>query len=301
MSKYLFGDTSKETIAEVPQGQLFLVRPKSPKGYSELIFKDAVASIRRTGQEYQYQLVIQRAYEEGEEELLTDEEAENGALSSSGVGLDKDEKVFLLDEGLHFRSDTKEGGETVFAWRDLSGDPGDHFEFVCGLSVQPKITADFYEIALKCQFERKYRVSSERTTEADLHQFSFTDEVIPSANPQRGTSPAFNAPARRSISAVAEPAEVMASSANSSVKRDLARSSLSERNRNTNSRDKEATLAPPSAAHPASLENLAKESAELHLFDFQSGTFIMQDPAVTATVSDVGNWEYWLQIRGQKR
>jgi hypothetical protein len=33
-------------------------------------FKDAAASIRRTTTEYNYQLVIQRAYEEGEELLL---------------------------------------------------------------------------------------------------------------------------------------------------------------------------------------------------------------------------------------
>jgi hypothetical protein len=32
-------------------------------------FKDAAASIRRTTTEFNYQLVIQRAYEEGEEQL----------------------------------------------------------------------------------------------------------------------------------------------------------------------------------------------------------------------------------------
>ena len=301
MSKYFFGDTSKETITEIPQGQLFLVRPKSPKGYSELIFKDAVASIRRTGQEYQYQLVVQRAYEEGEEELLTDEEAENPTLSSSGLGLDKDEKVFLLDESLHFTSDTKGAGETVFAWRDLSGDPGDLFEFVCGPSVQPKTTADFHETALKCQWERKYRSSSESAIEADLDEFQFEEEVIPSASPQRGSSPAFNSPAKRHTPPVLEPAAEMTSRANSSVKRHEAGSYVPEGSMKTTSKDKKATVAPPSAYHPARREVLAKETAELHLFDFESGTFIIQDPAVTATVSDVGNWNYWLQITSQKR
>lgn len=33
-------------------------------------FKDAVATIRRTTVEFQYQLIITRAYEEGEAELL---------------------------------------------------------------------------------------------------------------------------------------------------------------------------------------------------------------------------------------
>ena len=65
-------------MIELSQGQLYLVRPLSPKGYSELIFKDAAARIRRTGQDFQYQLVVQRAYEEGEEELLDDEDGEDG-------------------------------------------------------------------------------------------------------------------------------------------------------------------------------------------------------------------------------
>lgn len=39
-------------------------------------FKDCVATIRRTGVEFQYQLVVTRAYEEGEEQLL-EEDAES--------------------------------------------------------------------------------------------------------------------------------------------------------------------------------------------------------------------------------
>jgi len=42
-------------------------------------FKDAAASIRRTTTEFNYQLVIQRAYEEGEEQL-----SENDDLDLDG-------------------------------------------------------------------------------------------------------------------------------------------------------------------------------------------------------------------------
>lgn len=74
-------------------------------------FKDAAACIRRTSNTFQYQLVIQRAYEEGEEQLVDDAEDAEDA---------KDEKVFLLDETLHLRSAIK-GDCAVIAWRDLSG------------------------------------------------------------------------------------------------------------------------------------------------------------------------------------
>ena len=42
----------KETIVKVSLGPLYLVRPRSVKGYSELIFKDAAAGMRRTGRNF---------------------------------------------------------------------------------------------------------------------------------------------------------------------------------------------------------------------------------------------------------
>src|SRR5437764_3570891 len=179
VSKYLLGDSSKESLCEIPQGQLYIGRPLSPKGYSELIFKDAVATIRRTGQEFQYQLVIQRAYEEGERELVEDDEDGTG----DDLG-DKDEKTFLLDESLHFRSDIRESGEKVLAWRDLSGDQGDLYEFVCDSSVQAEKVATFELAAVECQYERKYRQSAQKATEAQLKEFSFdAEDSIPAAGP----------------------------------------------------------------------------------------------------------------------
>ena len=148
LSKYLFGDSSKENLVELPDGQLFIVRPLSPKGYSELIFKDAAASIRRTGQEFHYQLVIQRVYEEGEAELLEEEE---GARSVGSLG-DKDEKTFLLDEELHFRVELRDTAETIVAWRDLSGDTGDLFEFVCDSNTRPEASSAFELVAEQCQY-----------------------------------------------------------------------------------------------------------------------------------------------------
>lgn len=70
------GNPANPELIQIPAGQLYLVRPNSIKGSRECIFKDAVATIRRTGVDFQYQLVVTRAYEEGEEQLL-DEDAES--------------------------------------------------------------------------------------------------------------------------------------------------------------------------------------------------------------------------------
>ena len=291
VTKYLFGDASKESIIEIPQGQLYLVRPLSPKGYSELIFKDAAASIRRTGQEFQYQLVIQRAYEEGEEELLADEAGEDG--DTENLGAEKDEKIFLLDQGLHFRSEIREGGEKVLAWRDLSGDPGDLYEFVCDPSITPGEVGTFELVAVKCQYERKTRKSNETATEADLQQFNFTEQPIPSASPI--ASPlvkAFPSPSLRLPNPLPE-AKMPKSREDTTSKR--------SRNIKAPVRENLPTVAPPPTATPKELEILTKEQAELHLFDLQTGSFILQDPSIVATVSEIGRWEYWLHIASSQK
>ncbi|MGC8160053.1 hypothetical protein ACP3WZ_26370, partial [Salmonella enterica] len=73
--------------------------------------------------------IVQRAFEEGEEELLAEEEGEDAELDA--LASERDEKTFLLDAALHFRIEAREGGDKVLAWRDLNGDNGDLYEFVC--------------------------------------------------------------------------------------------------------------------------------------------------------------------------
>ncbi|KAI5294475.1 hypothetical protein KEM52_003930 [Ascosphaera acerosa] len=208
VSKYLFGDTAKENLIDIPQGLLYIVRPCSPKGYSELIFKDAAASIRRTGQDHQYQLVIQRVYEEGEAELAAEQEDDHGeegilaASTSSGGGdgrgsdaartasggtgistpdglgtSDKDERAFLLDQALRLRCETRaDSGERVFAWRDLSGDAGDLYEFVVDASISQEKISTFLLAAVHCQYERKYRKPATAATAQELEEFHFERE-----------------------------------------------------------------------------------------------------------------------------
>ncbi len=49
----------------------------------------------------------------------------------------------MLSEDLRLRVDLRETGETVLAWRDLSGDHGDLFEFVCDSATRPEVSAGF--------------------------------------------------------------------------------------------------------------------------------------------------------------
>lgn len=290
-TKYLFGNASKESIVEIAQGQLYLVRPLSPKGTSELIYKDAAATIRRTGQDFQYQLVVQRAYEEGEAELLAEEDGEDGAADT--LDTDKDEKIFLLDQSLHFRSEIRDNGEKVFAWQDLSGDPGDLYEFICDDSIKPGEVSTFEIVAIECQYERKYRKPKETATDRQLQQFNFTEQPIPAAGPS--ASPVNN---RELTSApVKTPTKVFVSIV--PVKKSVI-INCSQKQK-AQAPERMTTVAPPSAVVPTSREVFSKEKAELHLFDFDSGAFILQDPSITATVSETGTWQYWLQVTGSEK
>ncbi len=189
----IWSDSSNAELLQLPSGSLYLVRPSSTlKGTRECIYKDAVAAIRRTGTAHNYQLVVVRAYEEGEEQLL-DEEAE---------GEPDDERVFLIDEQLHFRAGTtaapdeeggvgagaagEEGGEVpCFIWRaDPSGGStrsvggGEEEEDLLEFVVDPKqvnnVTRSVFEVTyLQCAFERKFGRSHEDATDEDLDKLKY--------------------------------------------------------------------------------------------------------------------------------
>jgi len=225
--------------------------------------------------------VVQRAYEEGEEELADEDGEDSAADRLSG---DKDEKIFLLDQSLHFRSEVRDGGEKILAWRDLSGDLGDLYEFVCDSSVPADKVATFELAALECQYERKYRKSAQTAKEEEFREFSFSEEdAIPSASP--ATKEIDFGPTS------AEAAAHMADEIKSSKKKVA----------NVSAPRGAASTVPP-VSRPAQVgEVLANENAELHLFDFESGTFVLQDDFVSAAVMEIGRWKYWLQIRGQEK
>ncbi|KAG4304924.1 hypothetical protein PORY_001599, partial [Pneumocystis oryctolagi] len=250
----IWGNPDSLDIAQIPVGQLYLVRPSSPKGYSECIYKDAAASIKRTLTEFHYQLVIQRAYEEGEEQILNDDEQQDEFI---------DEKSFLIDESLNFHSFLRDDC-VVYAWRDLSGDEHDLYEFVCDSSIQTSIIRTFEEVASRCMFERKYKKSHEEATSSDLSMLLTKSAFTSFQNPSLVQSPLI--PANPKI----EPKI-----------------------------DDSSTKAEKIITNQTKI--IVQVRAELHLFDAADNVFVLQDSNVVAIVSEIGTWEYWLEIKGNER
>lgn len=94
-----------------------------------------------------------------------------------------DERVFLLDETIQFRSSTFESTPS-FQWADIDGDEGDLFEFVAHGSNAP--TVAFFETSvLKAIYERKHLRSSESATETELADMAY--KVPPPRKPAPAT------------------------------------------------------------------------------------------------------------------
>lgn len=171
----------------------------------------------------------------------------------------------------------------------MSGDVDDLWEFVCDASVKPETAVLFERAALECQYERKFRQSHENATEEDLEALAYYEEPIPDASPV--SSPVGKSPG---LPPVPTAAELFPNTTKERMVKKAAAGTVPVHK-------EEPTAAPPAVAQPSALGTLAESNAELHLFDFPSGTFILQDAKVNATVTEIGNWEYWLHIIGDER
>ncbi|KAG8752661.1 hypothetical protein FRC14_006809 [Serendipita sp. 396] len=147
-----------EELAQLHEGELYILRKNSAKGSRECIYTTALASVRRTETPFHYQLVITRAYQEGEAELLDDlDEGE------------EEEREFTLREELKPRIGSFEGN-TTFIWRDLdeadsSWPSSDEnlYEFVVdSRRTDAQTFATFLEAILRAIYEQKHGKGSEK-------------------------------------------------------------------------------------------------------------------------------------------
>ena len=164
---------------------------------------------------------------------------------------------------------------------------------MCDPSITAGEVGTFEVVAVKCQYERKYRKPNDTATEEDLQQFNFTEQPIPSASP------------------ISSPVVKPFASPKLRQENLLSNTIMSTPKANTTSRRSARLINPPigatptkapaPATKPEDTQILVEEQAELHLFDFQSGSFLLQEPSVVATVSEVGPWKYWLQITSSEK
>ncbi|KAI6134915.1 VID27 cytoplasmic protein-domain-containing protein [Pisolithus croceorrhizus] len=139
---------------------LYLVRPGNIRSSRECIYNEAIATIRRVPSiDHNFQLVITRVYEEGDQELLEDED---------------ESMVFLISQELEFRRGAGEAdNQATFVWRDLDGDVDELYEFVMTEETNEPTRAFFETCMYRAMYERKYKMSADNIGDQDLSEFTW--------------------------------------------------------------------------------------------------------------------------------
>ncbi|EEB90830.1 hypothetical protein MPER_10915, partial [Moniliophthora perniciosa FA553] len=134
-----------------------------------------MATIRRVPHlEHNFQLVITRVYEEGDQELLEDEEE---IYSYFYYTTADEERVFLISEELEFRT-SEIDGEPTFIWRDLEGDIDEMYQYVASGTNAP--TNAFFETCMyRAMYERKYKLNPDDVKDVNLDEFMWNNKCGP--------------------------------------------------------------------------------------------------------------------------
>ncbi|KAH9951604.1 VID27 cytoplasmic protein [Amylocystis lapponica] len=257
-------DPNAAEVVKISEGQLFLVRSGTIRGARECIYNDAMATIRRVPSvDHNFQLVITRVYEEGDQEILEDEEETD------------EERVFLISEELEFRPAVTEDGPT-FMWRDLDGDVDEFYEFIAAGTNEP--TRAFFETCMyRAMYERKYRKGADDTQDSDLQEFI----IKPTGKKAKASdSPKKKAKKEDSVTEAFENLSVAASASPPVSPKAKKRADTAE----------------------SVLPALVSEPAALHLWNRDGGFFVKQADVTASIVHNpaTGSFTYWLLASGDE-
>ncbi|KAI0032040.1 VID27 cytoplasmic protein [Vararia minispora EC-137] len=237
-------DPNAAEVVKISSGQLFLVRPGTIRSSRECIYNDAMATIRRVPSvEHNFQLVITRVYEDGDQELLEDEDETD------------EERVFLISEELEFRTGETPEGDPAFIWRDLQGDVDEFYEFAAPGTNEP--TRAFFETCIfRAMYERKYKKSADSTHDADLSEF-----IWQRPKPEK---PKSKPAGKKKKTVPVDDGGLSDAMGSLSVVSDTRTPSVSE----------PTTVRSPAPEEDPSAKTLVSAPAILHLWDRQQGYFV---------------------------
>ncbi|KAH9943458.1 VID27 cytoplasmic protein [Epithele typhae] len=253
-------DPNAAEVVKIPAGQLFLTRTESVRGGRECLYNDAMATIRRVpSMEHTFQLVITRVYEDGDQELLEDEEETD------------EERVFLICDALEFRSGKSADNEPAFIWRDVEGDEDELFEFVAAGTNEP--TRAFFETCMyRAMYEIKYRASADNVLDSELQQFIWQPPATKkSKKTSQGQASRSTTTAVEETPTEEEEPEPVATSSGSNLH--------------------------ALAAHEdPSMPSIFSGVAELHLWDPEQSTYEKEADVVVRIAQNTARGQYYYQL-----
>ncbi len=303
-------------IVRLMDAQLFHVTPVKGKMAKKLVFPKAEAIVRRTGQEFQYQLVVSRSYEAGERELIREAAEKAGDLDA--LLEDAEEKAFLLDEGMGFNKvveGTKQRALVTFCWFDMDDVDGwnanpslrPRYELLVEVNNQDASDGQVNKVNLeeweqdvwRAMWERKFNKPALENREAVAEwtrQHVMLGAMGPASAPgtphKQGFHPAPRTPASATSSATSF--KTPASSTKSAVFDDAQTNSPTPKPL-TKPGTKIHALPPLRTLPPGTV--VAEIPAELYQFQAHVSQFILIRHQVKACLLKANAFQYWMVVR----
>ncbi|KAJ1978042.1 Vacuolar import and degradation protein 27 [Dimargaris verticillata] len=261
LGEALFGGEKPVELLVVPTGRLYLARPRSAKGPRECLYKDAMLTVLRTSSAHQYQLVVTRAFDEGEE-----------ALEDESDELD-DEKVWLIQPGLKFqrRSPTL---PPTFVWVDPADDPEESYEF----ELPDDSGHMFKVVALAAKLEKTVQECLYEAIHQKPHDRASPNALQRLTQPQTPPPQPFTATPNTASPVGCTPLTPTPSSASGPT-----------------TRSQRSSPAGTAVSQPAATI-VMELAAELYLFDPREEAFINQTEECTVALTKQGPFDHWLWI-----
>ncbi|KAJ3130042.1 hypothetical protein HK098_006754 [Nowakowskiella sp. JEL0407] len=302
LGNMMFSRTEESTgILQLPAGQLNYKNSNS-KIPVTCLFKDAAATIRRTSTPFNYQLVITRLFEEGEENL----EDENEEID--------DERSFLLDDQLRFSRSGKSSGPFTLTWVD----PEDEterctYEFLVDPTTKPLTIDAFEQLIYNCMFERRHKKNHADVPDEEMDNYLRTVKQQTAAGLVAATSDnPYSTPVKSrtsNFSAAASPSDTMSLTSTPSGLKSMdvsaqvtplkPRSGLSS----MQSSPSPAEVA-PSPAKSINIKSFVPKgdsvfltNAKLFVFDIRVNQFTLMHDLIQAQLIQTEGFQFWLLIK----
>ncbi|KAJ3117592.1 hypothetical protein HDU96_006190 [Phlyctochytrium bullatum] len=270
---------SDDSLFQIPSGELYLINPPGSKIAKAMIFRNASVTIKRTTVSHNYQLLITRIFEEGEEADEEDVETEY---------------TFLIDEVLRFKK-VAHGNKRGFFWVDpLDEKERTGFEFTVDSSTNDATFSTFEHVVYQCMYERRSSKSHSEASEEELSSYiSFAKAAANSFKLGGGSVAPVKKPVSNSSTPVAETPE-KAAPAPPSVTSTPNRPDMMSVNSTPAAAVGGMASFPPQKAPEGDV--IVKVEGELYLFDNKYAQFMKMRDSVTASIVKTAPYEFFLLV-----
>ncbi|KAJ2636772.1 Vacuolar import and degradation protein 27 [Coemansia sp. RSA 1286] len=290
LGRLVWGSQPDPESARLSSGVFYHTNPGA-KVARKCLYKDSELSICRTDIKYQFLLIVQQVFADGEEELEDSDDLDN-------------EHEFLIADELHFTAHVADGFKG-FRWVDPDDPSGRAmYEFIIEDSKSDsKLVRDCFARAVAhCVWERKNERPYTQASEAEIN--AIVSRVEEEELEKMLNSVSISDTELQAALADAEPPTAAspdkADDASSAAEKRKIKSPVTrkEKHKKANKYDKDL---PPSPDKIAFGDITVSVIGALYLFDSATESFVEIDSSVALSVIETGKFTYYINVIANDR